>query len=157
MAVEAAVVVIATVDDVDGDRSARLRPEVFLKGPVTARPIDLRPDESGCGRAALEEGGRVLAFFYPSDGLSVWPTAVQVYQLKDGKASRGVPDESLDEASLIADVRHLTEQYAVPPAASEAGAGIDWGTTIVPVGGALLLILAVSLALLRVWHRIDPS
>lgn len=63
----------------------------------------------------------------------------------------------MSESGLIELIRHETNQFAVPAQSAAEGEGIDWVWTVLPVGGATLAILAVSLYLMRIWHRIDPS
>jgi hypothetical protein len=70
--------------------------------------------------------------------------------------NRGDTSE-IPEAELVARVRSLTNQYAVPASSRGEGAGIDWTRTILPVGAALVAIFVIALFLMRIWHRIDPS
>ena len=57
----------------------------------------------------------------------------------------------------FAEIRTVTGQYAVPAADDEEGATLDWMKVVLPVGLATLGVFAVSLVLMRMWHKIDPS
>jgi hypothetical protein len=58
---------------------------------------------------------------------------------------------------VVAAIRAITGQYAVPAGSKDEGAGIDWKSTVLPVGAALLAVFAIGLVLMRQWHKIDPS
>ncbi len=151
------VIVIGTLQDRDTD-SGTLVPEAYLKGPVVGGNITLEANSMISGascHAEMQPGDRVLVFL-KSSPLAEWPLASEVYFLRDGNAV-GLDGTVRNEQSIIDAVRGLTTQYAVPPSPTEDGAGIDWGKTVLPVGGAVLAVFAVSLVLMRQWHRIDPS
>lgn len=137
----------------------QIRPEAYLKGAASGDAIrPVRQDGDVCRPAALADGSRVLAFLASSKGAIGWPSEGRVFTLADGDARRvGAPDVALREADLIARVRALTDQYAVPASSEGEGASIDWLGTILPVGLALAGIMAAGLVLMRTWHRIDPS
>lgn len=138
-----------------------IRPEAFLKGNVTAGLIRFRAGEPGaCADPAkpLAEGDRVLLIARPGDSTE-WPGPQDVFLLRDGNATSFVRGDhgTIPEPELIDLVRRQTNQLAVPAQNAAEGEGIDWLRTILPVGGATVLILAASLYLMRIWHRIDPS
>ena len=138
-----------------------LRPEAFLKGNVTAGLIRFRTGETDvCADPAkfLADGDRLLVIAR-RDSTTDWPGPSNVFLLKEGAATsflRGDAD-FMSESGLIELIRHETNQFAVPAQSAAEGEGIDWVRTVLPVGGATLAILAVSLYLMRIWHRIDPS
>ncbi len=157
---QADVVVIGTVRTSNGGGLAAIRPEAFLKGPVS--DSDITPQypypEPSCALAHLDDGARVMAFLAASRGVVEWPSAGQVFWLRDGQAIvGGANPASLTERQLVQEVRGLTHQYAVPAPASAGGAGIGWRNALLPVGVALAVIFAVGLLLMRTWHHIDPS
>jgi len=132
-----------------------------LKGPASGSPILLRRSQdefSSCPIAGFADGSRVLAILRSGDRDIDWPFAWDVYLLKDGVATNGgAIVEVIPEAELIRSIRDITGQYAVPAKTSEEGASIDWVGTVVPMTAALLVVFAISLVLMRTWHRIDPS
>lgn len=148
------VVVIGAVASAAGDTLV-FEPEAFLKGPVSTEPLRFSARRSECPVANLHEGDRAL--LYVADAADPgWPLANMAYVLRDGKASReGEPSRT--ETEVVNAVRAITGQYAVPAASADEGAGIDWGSTVLPLGAALLVVFAIGLVLMRVWHRIDPS
>ena len=159
-AVEASnIIAIGTVENYNGGGRARILPEAFLKGAAGNDPIDLRYEElEGCALAQLVEPSRVLVFLHVDDAGPAWPNAGRVFWLDGGYAQGGGGDATrTTEAELVRDVRHITEQYAIPAANEAEGAEMDWWKTIVPVSAATLGLLAVGLYLMRIWHRIDPS
>jgi hypothetical protein len=154
--VQADVVVVGTV--VSGAQAGvvLLRPEAFLKGAVQNGDLSLTADTGGdCAPATLAAGDRVLALFGDGSGQLRWPGAAQVWLLQGGRATGGSGD-SRTEAELIGQIRSLTGQYAVP-ADSSGGVGITWKGTILPLGGALVVVFVLGLVLMRTWHRIDPT
>lgn len=151
LASEAETIVVATVRQADTEKAV-LAPEAFLKGPVTAGDLVLRPTGTAECRAEFHPGERVLALL---DG-NAWPHGGAVYRLLDGDAVR-VDGERAPEQALIDDIRGVTEQYAVPPRSAAESQGIDWWKTVVPVGAAVIAIFIAGLFLMRIWHRIDPS
>ena len=133
-----------------------LRPEAFLKGPVSADDMNLEGQPEGmCPQAAIAEGERVLVYI-ASANEPAYPLTNEAYVLKDGYAyMEGA--EPLSEVEVVSSIRAVTGQYAVPAATEEEGAGIDWGNTLLPMGLVLLIVFGIGLVLMRVWHRIDPS
>lgn len=161
-AVEAAkVIVIGTVHEENGGGTVRIEPSAFLLGAASSDAIRPRPPSASaaaCAPARLSEGQRILAFLPAADGVLQWPSAGGVFWLEGGQAtSGGESPETLPEVELTQKIRSVTGQYAVPAASSDEGAGIDWGHTVIPLGAALAVIFVIGLALMRVWHRIDPS
>jgi hypothetical protein len=151
------VIVVAEVAEA-GERTASLRPEVFLKGPVSSGLLTLTADRStNCQPASLAAGQRLVLFLGEAGGVASWPIASSVVYLDRGQAALPGSPLTTTEAALIAEIRHITEQYAVPASDTSEGAGIEWGRTVLPVGIALVVLMAVSLFLMRIWHRIDPS
>jgi hypothetical protein len=154
---DAALIVVGTV--VPGSQAVALRPEAFLKGPAVAGDIQLSAEAgatSPCMLASLHPGQRVLVILGGGGAAPIqWPGAAQVWVLQGGQALSGAGD-SRTETELIGQIRLLTGQYAVP-ADSSGGVGITWKGTILPLGGALVVIFVLGLVLMRTWHRIDPS
>lgn len=151
---ESELVVIGTVNSVSGDAFV-LEPEAFLKGPLSAEPMRFTGEDDLCPTLQVREGDRVLLYVADAARLQ-WPFMNMGYVLRDGKAFReGEPERT--EVEVVSAIRALTNQYAVPAASEDEGAGIDWGGTILPLGGVLLVLFAIGLVLMRVWHRIDPS
>jgi hypothetical protein len=159
VALAASVIVVGEVRD--AHPRPEIDPEAFLKGTVSPEAIRFTygPGErTACLPAALPIGARVLAFVAVGGGVVHWPAGSAVFVLEDGVALRvdgNLPP--LTETELIERVRAVTGQFAVPPAAHEEGAGIDWTGTVLPVTVVLLVIFGIGLALMRIWHRIDPS
>lgn len=153
------LIVIGIVHGPDGGGPARIEPQAYLKGAASASSIPLVPRAGGttssCELAKLDEGQRVMAFLHAANGQVELPGVNQVFWLQDGRATG--PGGNLPEAELISKVRAVTGQYAVPATSSSEGAGIDWGKTVLPLSAALAVVFIIGLALMRVWHRIDPS
>ena len=148
----AAIVTVELVNDTE----VVLAPQAFLKGPASREPIVFRRPadvRSSCD-AEFTARSRVLLFI-PASGSS-WPSSDMAFILKDGFVEqfgqRGDP-----EAKVIAEIRNITGQYAVPAANAEEGATLDWKKVVIPVGLATLAIFVISLVMMRTWHRIDPS
>lgn len=153
------VIVIGTVDRADGQQ-ATVIPVAFLKGRVSAAAISLtRGDDGSCPEAVLTAGERVLVVLAgPGEQQNAWPGPSQVFTLQDGQATnQDDPPSVVDETELIERIRAVTGQYAVPPAGPGEGASVEWWSTMVPVGLALVLLFGVGLVLMRIWHRIDPT
>lgn len=149
------VAVIAEVASVS-DTEVVLHPQAFMKGPANAEDIVFRREANliNTCEAGFAGGQRVLLFI-PATGNS-WPLADSVFELEDGIASwQGARVGT--ESQVISEIRSFTGQYAVPAANEEEGATLDWKKVVLPVGLATLAVFAVSLVLMRVWHRIDPS
>ncbi|MCA9831934.1 MAG: hypothetical protein R3B97_14685 [Dehalococcoidia bacterium] len=164
---ESSLVVIGAVVEQAPDPSSApgghidLRPEAFLKGNVTAGLIRFRTAETdACADPAkfLTDGDRVLVIARRGSTTD-WPGPSNVFLLKEGTATSFLRGDAgfMSESGLIELIRHETNQFAVPAQSAAEGEGIDWVWTVLPVGGATLAILAVSLYLMRIWHRIDPS
>jgi hypothetical protein len=132
-----------------------VRPEAFLKGPASGEDIRFEGEYFGCPLSAAVDGDRALIFVDDASQPTV-PLVTDVYVLREGRAQRGETD-SVSEVQLVNEIRAITEQYAVPAASESEGAGIDWQTTVLPLGAALAIVFVIGLALMRVWHRIDPS
>jgi hypothetical protein len=163
---DADLIIVGTVSRADRDPTktdrgtAWVRPEAFLKGNPSAAELSFATGlPYPCTASGARVGDRLLLIANASaEGLPM-PPPERIYRITDGVArslNRGDTSES-PEADLIARVRSLTNQYAVPAASSGEGAGINWTGTILPVGAALVVILVISLFLMRIWHRIDPS
>ena len=161
---EASLVIVGTVssvtDTAQDQSSVEVQPESFLLGNPSRAVIRFTAGRNGpCeGPRFVKAGDRVLVIAGGSGALS-WPEPNRVYLFEAGSAKtldRGDGGPSA-EADLIAKIRTQTGQFSVPAASDDDGAGIDWKSTILPIGGAVLGLLAVSLLLMRVWHRIDPS
>ena len=155
---QARVIVLARVEG-RTDQTVTLLPEAYLKGPLNAGSLTLTkfPAHEQCDFPEFPEGGRVLAILDAAPEGLAWPYRFQLFVLEDGRAFGPGGEDRGTEAELIREVRALTGQYAVPAASEDEGAGIDWAKTVLPVGGALVVIFIVSLALMRLWHKIDPS
>jgi len=157
---DAQVIVVGTVVRAD-ETALVLKPEAFLKGPVSQE--DLRftkalpggEGANGCPTALLATGQRALVYVFDASS-GQWPLVNQVYVLDQGRA-RMEGDKERTEAEVVNAIRGVTGQYAVPAATSDEGAGINWKSTVLPVGIALAIIFAIGLVLMRTWHRIDPS
>ncbi|MCC6382204.1 MAG: hypothetical protein IT304_06820 [Dehalococcoidia bacterium] len=155
---DARLVVVASVSSA-GNGAAVLQPEAYLKGTASGGQLRLAEYTApGCDFPSLAPGQRILALLSESDGRLGWPTFSQLYVLADGRSVGGREQaDAGTEAALVARVRALTDQYAVPAATKDEGVGVDWRATVVPVGLALAVVFAIGLVLMRVWHRIDPS
>ena len=152
-----AVVVGEVAERADG---AAILPEAWLKGAASAEAAALAAGGgNGCPLAAMPPAGtRVLAALRRAGTGYEPPLASALFVIADGVAVNGAsPPERLPEAGLTARIRAVTGQYAVPAATPAEGASLDWARVVAPVAGATLAILAVALALMRVWHRIDPT
>ncbi len=102
---------------------------------------------------------RALLFLSVIDGRPEWPGASQVFDLRDGLAiqqeDHGFGEDA--EFARVNSVRAITGQYVVPASNAAEGAGIDWGSTVLPIGAVLAVVFGIGLVLMRTWHRIDPS
>jgi hypothetical protein len=152
------VVVAARVRSVEPGQTLVLVPEVFLKGSVTLdlvlRPVPDAPRECA---ARFQPGERVLVFLSSEGGTLAWPAPSASFLLKDGRARNARGEEERSEAEFLRAVRAVTDQYAVPAQTTGEGASIDWLGTVAWVAGALAVVFVIGLALMRTWHRIDPS
>ena len=164
----ATLIVVGTVTGSGSDPNLSDRgwldvtPEAFLKGNPSASAIRFEtavPDPCSDPAVATGRGARVLLLAAGEGGRVAWPGPRSIYALADGQAlSKNKGDRApIAEADLIARIRGQTNQYSVPAASQDDGSGVDWVRTVLPVGGAVLGLLLVSLLLMRVWHRIDPS
>ncbi len=152
------VIVLGAIEDVGG--SLQLRPEAFLKGPARLEPLLLlRPGQQPeCPLAKLSAGDRVMLFLAPSGTGFAWPDAAYAFVLEDGHARlTGDVADDRAEAQLVAEVRAVTNLYAVPAKDTSEAEGIDWMKTVLPVAGALALVFGIGLLFMRTWHRIDPT
>ncbi len=152
---EADVIVVATVVPGSQAGGVALRPEAFLKGAVQSDDLSLSDSTGGdCAPATLTAGQRVVAILGDGGGQLRWPGVTQVWTLKDGQADNAFSQQT--EADLIGRIRAISGQYAVPADGAD-GASINWRGTILPLGGALVVIFVIGLVLMRTWHRIDPT
>jgi hypothetical protein len=133
-----------------------LKPEAFLKGPASSEPLTFKGgDIDLCPLAPVNEGDRLLVYVFNAGDLQ-WPLVTSAYVLRDGEA-RMESATTVSEASAISQIRAITGQYAVPAASKSEGGGIDWSGTVLPLSIVLVIVFVIGLALMRVWHRIDPS
>ncbi len=168
LAVESAsMIVIGHVDNIrtdavpDPHEIAAIRPEAFLKGPATGAELrfERRGPVSPCQYAEFSDGDRLVLIAQKSSEPFAWPDPNAAFRLQEGRAFSLNPadDRGETEADLVARIRGITGQYAVPAASQDEGASIDWVGTVLPVGAGLAVIFGISLVLMRLWHRIDPS
>lgn len=157
------VILIGKVTSADSETLV-LRPEAFLKGPVSAEPVTLRaglpgspgvPIVGDCPRPQVSEGDRLLVYLYDAEQPR-YPYINQAYLLTDGRAHME-GDRERTEIEVVSAIRGMTGQYAVPATAESEGAGINWKQTVIPLGVVMLILFGIGLVLMRVWHRIDPS
>jgi hypothetical protein len=149
------LIVIGRVGEASDSRLV-FEPEAFLKGPATGEPLVFRKQENDlCTTQNFRVGDRALVYIFDARELN-WPYINQVYVLRDGRATIG--DRSESEIGVVEEIRAITGQYAVPAIADGGeGAGIDWWSTVLPIGVVLLIVFGIGLMMMRVWHRIDPS
>jgi hypothetical protein len=154
---ESDVIVLARVVEAPPRGDAVLTPTAYLKGPVSGRQLRFAfsSQPTDCTPAEFEPGTSVIAFLR-GKGDFRWPANGDVYVLHEGRLQSPYGEEA-SEGELVEQLRRLTGQYAVPAASSDEGASIDWRGTILPLGGVLVVLFGVGLALMRLWHRIDPS
>lgn len=145
------VIVIGEVVERAEAGSVTVRPEAYFKGPAEAADIVLlRPDgDLRCGLAELSDGDRMILFLVSRSGTLAWPGEKAALVIGGTSAS----DE---ESELVGEIRGVTGQFAIP-ADGEGGASLDFGSAVLPVGAGLLVLFAIGLVLMRIWHRIDPS
>lgn len=156
------VILVASVKALTPGEQVVLQPEVVLKGAVPNSAVEIPYPQSvptGCRLASFTAGTRVFVFLGSGDGHLLWPSSPQLFLLNGGAAvqqeNQGLGAQT--EAGLVALVRDITNQYAVPAQTKSEGAGIDWMKTVLPVGAALLVVFAIGLWLMKIWHRIDPT
>jgi hypothetical protein len=164
----AGLIVIGSVSDAGSDGTVtdrgwiEIRPEAFLKGNPSAAHIRFATSLPGpCSEPTIStaRGARVLVLAAPVDGQLAWPEPQFIYVLADGQArnkSKG-DTTTVAEAELVERIRAVTGQVSFAAESSGEGAGIDWRSTVLPIGGACIVLMVVGLLLMRVWHRIDPS
>lgn len=152
---ESELIVIGTVRDVSADE-VRVAPEAFLKGPSSGEPIVFHSDgDDMCPEHQFAVGDRALIYVFDAAALP-WPYINQVFALEGGRATMG--DLAETELTVVEEIRSLTGQYAVPAVADGGeGAGINWKSTVLPMGVVLVIVFGIGLVMMRVWHRIDPS
>ena len=159
------VILIGTVAGV-GDTQARITPQVYLKGPVSASDVVIQAPPLGCAGVPLQQGERVLLMLPNSGGQLLWPMLDSPggsYRLVDGHAVNLDPrvTETVDgaptESEVVEHIRSVTGQYAVPATSASEGASLDWVKVVAPVTVACLLVFGIGLWLMKIWHRIDPS
>ena len=159
----AGVIVIAevtTVDDTAEDQSrVSLKPEAFLKGPPSAATLVLvKGLPVPCEARGPRAGQRILALLDGAAASPTWPSPERLFFFEGGQAIsaiRGAPARG--EADLVEQIRSQTNQFSRPAASDSDGAGIDWGSTVIPIAAACVGLMVVGLFLMRIWHRIDPS
>lgn len=136
-----------------------IAPEAYLKGPAIAEALPLSDRPTDCDRAALPaEGARVLAALRREGGGFQWPVPAALFVIEEGVATNGGDAPvSLSEDDLVTRIREVSGQYAVLATDVSEGASIDWLRVVLPVTLAAIVILAIALVLLRIWHRIDPE
>ncbi|MCY3603797.1 MAG: hypothetical protein OXH12_12045 [Chloroflexi bacterium] len=136
-----------------------IAPEAYLKGPAIAEALPLSDRPTDCDRAALPaEGARVLAALRREGGGFQWPVPAALFVIEEGVATNGDDAPvSLSEDDLVTRIREISGQYAVLATDESEGASIDWLRVVLPVTLAAIVILAIALVLLRIWHRIDPE
>lgn len=151
----AELIVIGTVTAASSTKLV-LEPEAFLKGPASGEPIAFSAAEGDmCPGATLETGDRALIYVFDAVALP-WPYINQVYLLESGRAT--IVERTETEVAVVEQIRSLTGQYAVPAIADGGeGAGINWKSTVLPMGVVLIVVFGIGLVMMRVWHRIDPS
>ena len=133
-----------------------IAPEAYLKGSAIAGALPLSDRPTGCERAVLPaEGARVLAALRREGSAFQWPVPAALFVVTDGVATNGAV--SLSEDDLVTRIREVSGQYAVLATDESEGASIDWLRVVLPVTLAAIVILAIALVLLRIWHRIDPE
>ena len=157
-----AVIVIGVVQDSPNAEQTIIQPEAYLKGSAERQAFTLRksevdaPAQQECPPATLTPGSRVLLALYEEDGRLAWPDALHTFVLVGGSAVDSLSDATLmPEDELIAQIRSITGQYVVP--AEGEGTFSIQGSNIAILVVALLVVFGIGLALMRVWHRIDPT
>ena len=163
-AVQASSIIAVARVEAAGEDSLTLRPEALLKGSVSGETVGIaRPDtdpDSGCVLAELQRSQRVFIFLAASEGRVFWPSVQQVFVIEPSGDARQLQQLGFGrptEASMVKLVQDITGQYVIPAETEEEGQGIEWGSTILPIGLALGVVFVIGLFLMRIWHRIDPS
>jgi len=148
------------------DTQARITPEAYLKGPVSASDVVVQAAGPGCAGVPLEQGERVLLMLPNSGGNLLWPMLDSpggAYRLVDGRAVNLDPrvtqtvDSAPTESDVVEHIRSVTGQYAVPATSPSEGASLDWFKVVAPVTIACLIVFGIGLWLMKIWHRIDPT
>lgn len=157
--------VIGTVTEVSDPESATgsfsVAPESFLRGPASSKPLRFERDGPmmPCGQSGVSANDRVLIATPDGSEPFKWPFVEATFLLVNGEARSANPaDRRLwSEAELVEKFRGQTDQFVVPAASDSEGQGIEWGSTVLPIGLALGIVFVIGLFLMRIWHRIDPS
>ncbi len=151
------VVVVGEVAALEG--APAIAPEVYLKGSAVSGPLPLAEASSGCAAAELPPAGtRVVAGLRREGGGFQWPVPAALFAVEAGIATNGgEPPVSLPEDELVSRIRAVSGQYAVLATEPSEGASVNWLGVVLPVALAAAVILGIALALLRVWHRIEPE
>lgn len=151
------VIVVGEVVDLGG--APAIQPEAYLKGSALAQPLRFSTAPSECERAELPpEGARVVVGLRRDGRTFQWPVPAALFVVEGGIATNGGDAPvSLPEDELVSRIREVSGQYAVLAADESEGASIDWLRVVLPVTLAAILILAIALVLLRIWHRIEPE
>lgn len=151
------VIVVGEVVTVGG--APAVQPEAYLKGSAIAQALRFSTAPSECARADLPpEGARVVVALRRDGRTFQWPVPAALFVVEGGIAANGGDAPvSLPEDELMSRIRAVSGQYAVLAADESEGASIDWLRVVLPVTLAAILILAIALVLLRIWHRIEPE
>ncbi len=159
----------ASVDDIDVivvgeyvivDGEVGVQPEAFLKGSAVSRHLPWSRAMTVCDTArAPDKGSRVIVALRREGSEFAWPVRTALFVVEGGIAT-GFGDDApvaLSEDELVSRIREVSGQYAVLATDASEGASIDWLRVVLPVTLAAIVILAIALVLLRIWHRIDPE
>lgn len=158
------VIVIGTVSQVNG-AAAFITPEAFLKGSVSAHDIVIEQGPAGCAPIPIGTGGHMLLMLGGDGPTLTWPLldSPGSYALESGHAVSMNPanhqtvGNSPTQAVLVDHIRSITGQYAVPAQSNSEGASLNWLKVVVPVTVVVLIVFAIGLYLMKIWHRIDPT
>lgn len=149
------LIVIGMVASTGGGQMV-FEPEAYLKGPAPGEPLTFSSAQDGmCPEQQFEPGDRALIYVFDA-ARAPWPLINQVYLLEGGRAT--IADRTETEIAVVEEIRAITGQFAVPAIADGGeGAGINWKSTVLPMGVVLAVVFGIGLVMMRVWHRIDPS
>jgi hypothetical protein len=156
---DASVVVIGNVAAGPSADETLVVPERYFKGTAEARSFVLRGSSgSGCPWIGVEHGTRLLLVLESEGNQLAWPDSSRVFLLEDGRATNAADSTwSLPEEELESRIQDLTGQDSIPVESGQEGETIDWVGTVLPVAVALIIVFGIGLAMMRVWHRIDPT
>jgi hypothetical protein len=155
----ASVILVANVVAAPNADNVVLRPETYFKGAADGREFVLTRTGGGeCPDAKFSPGDRILMLLSNNHNQLAWPDESRAFVLDSGTATNaGLERWSLSEDELSDRIRALTGQASVPAVPGDDGPTVDWVGTVLPLTAALLVVFAIGLAMMRVWHRIDPS